>query len=238
MTTDGFRRPFGELLHYGWFTSDGEVDLAATFGGMVAHAATVATELGMEDLGLDHGGWRLFRPLNPPTNEDTLMLLERYDDIRIWAAGEYAAQTSPLFMQMIVANEDNPHTFQGESHFMADDTPDSPGSLAVDRISVDWVTFDCTKRAALLDLPPLIAELGVGLKQAGFDDISTRFFGMLTSGGPDINLGHLWIETPSPARLGEVLAFRQSAPELADWRNRLNGACGGIRRHTLLTQIA
>jgi hypothetical protein len=61
---------------------------------------------------------------------------------------------------------------------------------------------------------------------------------MTTAAGPVLNYAQLWIEHESAAVLAEVLAWRQCAPELRDWRNRLDAMCGEIRAHHLITQVA
>ena len=43
--------------------------------------------------------------------------------------------------------------------------------------------------------------------------------------GTELNYAYLWLVLAAPAVLGEVLTWRQSAPELSDWRNHLNDMC-------------
>ena len=232
-----FRRSFGAIHHYAWLESDGSLDLPALVGQMTETASAIADSLGMEDLGLADGAWRLFRPLVSTGVIDTVMLLESYDDIRVWAAGEYAAQRSPDFMEMILAEQDNPHTKIGESHFMAEDSIHDPSPVTTNRICVDWTTFEPTKKAAMIDFPELAAELSEAFTGAGFVDLAVRYFGMLTSAGRDGHLAQLWIEHSSASAMAEALAWRQSDPALGDWRRRLNAVAGDVRTHQLLQQI-
>lgn len=119
-----------------------------------------------------------------------------------------------------------------------DDAITPSKKIKSDRISMDWVTFDPAKKAALVDLPELVQELTEAIEAAGFEQTSVRYFGMNTIAGVFLNHAHLLIEHASPAVLGEVLAWRQSAPELTDWRRRMNSICGRIRCHNLLTQVS
>lgn len=236
-SSEGFRRQFGELLQTVWLYGDGSVDLVENINALTQVGVQVAQELGMDDLHLDEGAWRLFRPLVSTVKTDTLMLLERYDDIRVWAAGEYEAQRSPVWMKWILDDEDNEHSWIGESQFMAEDTLDLSRELESDLIAIDWVTYEPTKRAALVDFPELVRELGETVAAAGFDQTRVRYFGMPTVAGGDAHLAQLWLEHSSPSVLGEVLDWRQNSRELADWRRRLNAVSGSIRSHHLLSQI-
>jgi hypothetical protein len=78
------------------------------------------------------GGFRLFRPLLHSHKSDTLLLLERYERLAVWAVAETAAQTSPLWMSAILANQDNQQTWLGEAYQMLDDALDFPRELKVD----------------------------------------------------------------------------------------------------------
>ena len=84
----------------------------------------------------------------------------------------------------------------------------------------------------------MVRDLTAVIEAAGFTETSVRYFAMMTAAGPALNYANLWLEHTSPAVLGEVLAWRQSAPELSDWRNQINKMCGDIRSHHLFTQIA
>ncbi|MCE7997535.1 MAG: hypothetical protein HEP70_01620 [Rhodobiaceae bacterium] len=235
---EGFRRRFGEVYQYQWLYGDGSVDLVEHTSKFTEVGAALAVELGMEDLKIDEGGFRLFRPLISQGNDDSLVLLERYDDIRVWAAGEYEAQTSHSWMSAILADQDNPSTWLGEGCILADDALTPPKKLNSSRIAIDWTTFDPTKKAALVEFPSLIQELTELLDAAGFSDTAVRYFGMTTTAGAFLNHAHLWLEHESPSVMGEVLAWRQSAAELHDWRNRLTKVSGTVRSHQLLVQVA
>jgi hypothetical protein len=233
-----FHRRFGEVYQYQWCYSDGTVDLVKHISQFTEVGAALAVELGMEEFKIDEGGFRLFRPLVHTDNVDTLVLLERYEDIRVWAAGEYAAQTSPSWMQAILDDQDNAHTWLGEGYIMADDALSAPTLMDSDLISVDWVTFDPTKKSALVTFPDLAQELAEAVASAGFNQTAVRYFAMNTTAGSGLNLAHLWLEHDSPQIMGEVLAWRQSAPELAEWRQRLCVTGGRMVSHHLLTQVA
>ena len=235
---DGFRRRFGEVYQYQWCYGDGSVDLVEHISGFTTAGATLARQLGMDEFKIDEGGFRLFRPLVHTQNVDTLVLLERYADIRVWAAGEYEAQTSPLWMKAVLDDQHNEHTWLGEGHIMADDALTPPKVLDADRLAIDWVTYEPTKLSALVEFPQLVQELTDAVASAGFDATTVRYFGMNTTAGPNLNLAHLWLEHTSPGVLGEVLAWRQSSPELADWRHRVSAAGGAVRSHHLLAQVA
>lgn len=237
-TPDGFARRFGEVYQYQWIYSDGSLDLVEEISKVAEAGVVLSEQLGMQHLGIDEGGFRMFRPLLHVSDQDTLVLLERYESLSVWAAAETAAQTSPLWMGAILANQDNKHTWLGEGYHMLDDALDPPRELDSASISVDWVTYNPTKKVALVEFPQLVHELGVAAEQAGLTDTAVRYFAMTTAAGPGLNFAHLWLEHRSPAVLGEALAWRQSAPELHEWRNRLNGVCGDIRSHHLLTQVA
>lgn len=233
---DGFARRFGELYQTQWIYGDGTVDLVAEIAKIAEAGETLAGELGMEEV--MEGAFRLFRPMLHLSTTDTLLLLERYESLSVWAAAETAAQTSPLWMSAILANQDNNKTWLGDAYQMLDDALDPPRSIEVERISVDWTVFDATKKAALVEFPGMIRELTEYVNAAGFDETAVRYFAMTTAAGPALNYAHLWLEHSSPAVLGEVLAWRQSSAELQDWRYRLNQMCGEVCSHQLLTQIA
>lgn len=232
-----FARRFGELYQTQWVYGDGTVDLVAEIEKITEAGEVLAAQLGMAEV-MDEGAFRMFRPLLHTSTMDTLLLLERYESLAVWAVAETAAQTSPLWMGAILANQDNEHTWLGDAQHMLDDALDLPRKLNTDWISVDWTAYDPTKKAALVEFPDLVRELTTAINDAGFSETAVRYFAMTTAAGPALNYAHLWIEHVSPAVLGEVLAWRQSAPELTDWRMRLNGMCGEIRSHHLLTQIA
>ena len=100
--TEGFRRRFGEVLHYQWIYGDGSFDLAERVTGSVGHADELAGSIDHEP-----GGFRLFRPLSATSAaHDTVLWLERYDDVRAWAAMELTAQHSERWMQMVVAGKE------------------------------------------------------------------------------------------------------------------------------------
>lgn len=234
-----FCRQFGEVYQYQWFYGDGSVDLVEHVSTFTQVGAKLAEQFDLKELyKIDEGDFRLFRPLNPVENVDTLVLLERYDDLRVWAGAEYIAQRSPIWMGAILDDQDSEHTWLGEGYLMADDAIEPPKPFESDRISIDWVTYDPTKKAALVEFPKLVQELTEAVAAAGFDQTTVRYFGMTTTAGPGLNLAHLWLEHASPSVLGEVLAWRQSAPELADWRRRINAIGGSIRSHHLLSQVA
>lgn len=234
--TGEFARRFGELYQTQWIHGDGTVDLVSEIAKIAAAGHVLAEELGMQDVMED--AFRLFRPLLHTSQADTVLLLERYESLAVWAIAETAAQTSPLWMGAILANQDNEKTWLGDAYQMLDDALDPPRKLSTNLISVDWTVYDPSKKAALVEFPAMIRELTSALETAGFKETAVRYFAMTTAAGPALNYAQLWIEHASPAVLGEVLAWRQSAPELNDWRNRLNTMCGEIRAHHLLTQIA
>lgn len=236
-STDDFCRRFGEVHQTQWIYGDGEIDLAEHMSQLTAMGAELAKSLGLEELNLDEGGFRMFRPLVPTEPVDTLLFLERYDDIRVWAAGEYEAQISPVWMKFVLDDQDNAHTRLGEGHLMVEDSLGTPRVVDSDTLAIDWVTYEPTKKAALVDFPGLVHELSEAVEAQGFDQTSVRYFAMTTIAGPGLNYAHLWLEHASPGVLGQVLAWRQSAPELADWRNRLNAICGGLRSRHLLSQV-
>lgn len=234
--TAAFRRTFGEAYQINWVHGDGSIDLAAHISQFTEIGAAMAIELGMEDLGIDEGGFRLFRPLNND-GRDTMLLLERYDDIRVWAAAEFEAQRSPVWMSAVVADADDPRTTLGEGFIMTDDALTPPRRLDADLICIDWLECDPTKKAALVEFPTLVQELTEAVEHAGLDETSVRYFAMTTTAGPLNNLAHIWLEHASPSVMGEVLSWRQSAPELEEWRQRFNALCGSVRSHHLLTQV-
>jgi len=236
VSNNGFSRRFGELYQTQWIHGDGAVDLVTEIAKIAAAGEILAAELGMEEVMED--AFRLFRPLLHTSTTDTLLLLERYESLAVWAVAETAAQTSPLWMSAILANQDNQQTWLGDAYHMLDDALDPPRELQTKKLSVDWTVYDPTKKAALVEFPEMIRELAVAVADAGFTDTAVRYFAMTTAAGPALNYAHLWLEHASPAVLGEVLAWRQSAPELQDWRNRLNKVCGSIQSHQLLVQIA
>jgi len=236
-SSDGFARRFGEVYQHQWIYGDGSIDLVAEIGKIAAAGIELAEQLGMQDLNIDEGGFRMFRPMNPENGMDTLVLLERYDNLQVWAAAECAAQTSTLWMKAILDNQSNEHTWLGEGSHMLDDALDAPRDISSDRIAVDWVCYNPTKQAALVDFPLLVRELSAVLHESGFDETAVRYFGMTTAAGPDLNLAHIWLEHSSAAVMGEVLAWRQSAPELRDWRHHLNSLHGEIRAHHMLVQV-
>ncbi len=236
-SSDGFRRRFGEVYQTQWVYGDGKIDLAEHMSRFTTVGTELAKSLGMENLKLDEGGFRMFRPLVSTDPVDTLFFLERYDDIRVWAGGEYEAQTSPIWMKVVLDDQDNEHTWLGEGSIMAEDSLGSPRAIDSNTLAIDWVTYEPTKKAALVDFPPLIHELSEAVAAQGLDRTSVRYFGMTTTAGPRLNYAHLWLEHASPSVLGEVLAWRQSAPELAEWRQRLHGVCGSIRSHHLFSQV-
>lgn len=238
MTTgnEGFARRFGELYQTQWIYGDGSVDLVSEIAKIAEAGEVLAGQLGMEEVMED--AFRLFRPLLHTNTNDTLLLLERYESLAVWAVAETAAQTSPLWMSAVLANQDNRQTWLGDAYHMLDDALDRPRDLAADFISIDWTVYDPTKKAALVEFPEMVRELAERIDRAGFSETAVRYFAMTTAAGPALNHAHLWIEHSSPAVLGEVLAWRQSALELSDWRNRLNEMCGDIRSHQLLTQVA
>ena len=220
--TEGFRRRFGEVLHYQWIYGDGSFDLAERVTGSVGHADELAGSIDHEP-----GGFRLFRPLSATSAaHDTVLWLERYDDVRAWAAMELTAQHSERWMQMVVAGERTDRSWLGESSVIVEDTLADPRPVPGERIAVDWTVYDPSKLAALVELPALVNELADAMADAGYIDASVRYFAMPTSAGHDLNLAHIWIEHPTPAALGEVLAWRHSAPELNDWRQRFRAAAG------------
>lgn len=237
MTTgnEGFARRFGELYQTQWIYGDGNVDLVAEIAKIAAAGEVLAEQLGMQEV--MEGAFRLFRPMLQ-TKADTLLLVERYESLAVWAVAETAAQTSPLWMSAILANQDNTQVSLGEAYHMLDDALEPPRDLAAQTISVDWTVFNPTKKAALVDFPVLVQELSERLEAAGFQDTAVRYFAMTTAAGPALNYANLWLEHASPAVLGEVLAWRQSEAELQDWRNRLYKMCGEVENHNLLTQIA
>ena len=237
-TVDGFARRFGEVYQYNWVYGDGSVDLVNEIGKIAQAGVVLANQLGMHDVGMEGDAWRMFRPMLHKESRDTLVLMERYDNLEIWAAAERAAQTSPLWMGAILANQDNEHTWLGEGQLMLDDALDPPRKLDSQSISVDWVTYDPPKKAALVDFPEMVRELANAVEQAGFSETVVRYFGMPTIAGAGLNHAHLWLEHASPSVLGEVLAWRQSAPELHDWRRKLDHVCGAIVSHNLLNQVA
>ena len=57
---------------------------------------------------------------------------------------------------------------------MLDDALDAPVNLDSESIPVDWVTYDPTKKAALVDFPELILELASAVAQAGFIETAVR----------------------------------------------------------------
>jgi hypothetical protein len=236
-TADGFARRFGEVYQTQWFYGDGAVDLVEQLSKIAAAGVELAEILGMQHLKIDEGGFRVFRPLVPESTQDTLLLLERYDNLQVWASAESAAQTSPLWMKAILEEQANAHTWLGEGSHMLDDALDPPHEITADLISVDWITYEPTKQVALVEFPQLVRELAVEVARAGFSQTSVRYFGMTTAAGADLNLAHIWLEHASPGCMGEVLAWRQSAPELRGWKRRLEACCGSVRSHNLLTQI-
>lgn len=233
---DGFARRFGELYQTQWIYGDGSVDLVSEIAKIAAAGETLAGQLGMEEV--MEGAFRLFRPLLHTQTTDTLLLLERYESLAVWAVAETAAQTSPLWMSAVLANQDNNHTWLGDAYHMLDDALDVPRELTTDHLSVDWTVYDPTKKVALIEFPKMVRELAGHIVEAGFEDTAVRYFAMTTAAGSALNYAHLWLEHVSPAVLGEVLAWRQSAPELHDWRIRLNAICGEVISHQLLTQVA
>ena len=233
-----FARRFGEVYQYQWLYSDGAVDLVAEVNKIAQAGVVLAEQLGMQDVGMHDDAWRMFRPLLPQDNVDTLLLLERYKDLEVWAAAERAAQTSPLWMEAILANQDNEHVWLGHASQMLDDALDAPRPLDSQQICVDWITYDPTKKAALVEFPNLVRALKDAIEGAGFTDTAARYFAMTTAAGADLNLAHIWLEHASPAALGEVLAWRQSAPELKEWRTTLHNVGGEIRSHHLMAQVA
>ena len=236
-TTDSeFARRFGELYQTQWIYGDGSVDLVAEVAKIAAAGEILAGQLGMEEV--MEGAFRLFRPLLHTNATDTLLLLERYESLAVWAAAETAAQTSPLWMSAVLANQDNKQTWLGDAYHMLDDALDSPPEIATESISIDWTVYDPTKKAALVEFPEMVRELAHQVEAAGFEQTAVRYFAMTTAAGPALNYAHVWLEHATPAVLGEVLAWRQSSSELHDWRNRLNRMCGEIRSHQLLTQVA
>ena len=235
-STSGFARRFGELYQTQWIYGDGSVDLVSEIAKIAEAGEVLASQLGMESV--MEGAFRLFRPLLHTHTTDTLLLLERYESLAVWAAAETAAQTSPLWMSAVLANQDNKQTWLGDAYHMLDDALDLPRELTADHISVDWTAYDPTKKAALIEFPEMVRELTEHLDAAGFEATAVRYFAMTTAAGSALNYAHLWLEHTSPAVLGEVLAWRQCSPELHDWRNRLNSMCGEIRSHHLLTQVA
>lgn len=231
-----FARRFGEVYQYQWIYGDGSVDLVSEIAKIAEAGEVLAEQLAMEHVMED--AFRMFRPLLHTSTTDTLLLLERYESLAVWAVAETAAQTSPLWMAAVLANQDNDRTWLGDAHHMLDDALDPPRELKTDRLSVDWTVYDPTKKAALVEFPDVVGELTEAMDAAGFSETAVRYFAMTTAAGPALNHAHLWLEHASPAFLGEVLAWRQCAPELRDWRNRLNRMCGEIRSHHLLTQVA
>ncbi len=236
--TGAFRRRFGEAYQTHWVYGDGSVDLVEEISKFTEMGGALAASMGLEDLKIDEGGFRLLRPLITSQPVDTLLLLERYDNIGVWATGEMAAQTSPVWMQGVLANAENKSTWLGDGYIMVDDANTPARTLATDRISVDWMTFDPSKKAALVDFPDIIDELAQETEAQGFNETAVRYFAMTTASGIGQNFAHLWIEHTTPALMGEVLAWRQSAPELADWRRRLNALAESVVSHHLLTQVA
>ena len=231
-----FARKFGELYQTQWIYGDGTVDLVAEIAKIAEAGEILAEQLGMEQV--MEGAFRLFCPLLHNSTADMLLLVERYESLSEWAAAETAAQTSPLWMSAILANQDNEHTWLGDAYHMLDDALDPPAKLDSERIAVDWTVYDPTKKVALVEFPNLVRELTVAIAEAGFSQTAVRYFAMTTAAGPALNQAHLWIEHSSPSVLGEVLAWRRSARELSDWRNRLNQVCGAVMSHQLLTQVA
>ena len=235
-TQAGFARRFGELYQTQWIYGDGTVDLVGEIAKIAAAGEVLASQLGMEEV-MAHA-FRLFRPMLHAEAKDTLLLLERYESLSVWAEAETAAQTSPLWMSAILANQDNNQTWLGDAYHMLDDSLDPPPALTTDFISVDWTVYDPTKKVALVEFPQMVQELANQVKTAGFDGTVVRYFAMTTAAGSALNYAHLWLEHSSPATLGEVLAWRRSAIEMQDWRNRLDAICGEIKAHHLLTQVA
>ena len=234
--SDKFARKFGELYQTQWVYGDGTVDLVAEVKKIAEAGEVLAEQLDMEQV--MEGAFRMFCPLLHNSTTDTLLLVERYESLSVWAAAETAAQTSPLWMSAILANQDNERTWLGDAYHMLDDALDPPAGLDSDRIAVDWTVFDPTKKAALVEFPELVRELTAAITEAGFSQTAVRYFAMTTAAGPALNHAHLWIEHTSPSVLGEVLAWRRSGRELRDWRNRLNQISGAVKSHQLLTQVA
>ena len=222
-----FARRFGELYQTQWIYGDGSVDLVAEIAKVAEAGEKLAGQLGMEEV--MEGAFRLFRPLLHTHTVDTLLLLERYESLTTWAVAETAAQRSPLWMTAILNNQDNTNTWLGDAYQMLDDALDEPCEVRANNISVDWTVYDPTKKAALVEFPEIISELATHIAEAGFTSTAVRYFAMTTAAGSALNYAHLWLEHPSPAVLGEVLAWRQTAAQLQDWRTRLNNMCGDIR---------
>jgi hypothetical protein len=229
-------RKFGEVIQAQWVHGDGSIDLIEHMGQFTEVGTALAKAVGMDDLDLDDGGFTTYRPLvhNDLSGfGDTLLFVERYADLTIWAAAECVAQRSEDWMRVVVADAADARTRLGEAWLMADDSRHAVRPLAGSPEALEWLTFDPGKHAALVTLPPLVAELADAMQD---EEVSVRYLHMTTSAGTGVDLAHLWIDYASPATLGERLAWRRRSPELADWRRRVAAVTGSVRAHQLLAR--
>jgi len=238
MNDSGFARRFGEAYQYTWVYGDGSVDLGALGAGLSAMLAEQAAAAGF-DISTDHDGemFQYFRPLIQRGEHDAMLILERYPDLTVWAGGECLAQRSPGWMQWVLGQQDDPHTWLGDGCIMLDDALSPPKALPGPVIAMDWITVDGGKKAALVDIPQMAQELTESLDAEGFTETSVRCFGMNTIAGPWLNHAHILLEHSSTHAMAEVLAWRQSSPKLSAWRQKLRDVAGAPVSHELFVKI-
>jgi len=238
MTDTEFARRFGEAYQYTWVYGDGSVDLGALGAGLSAMLAEQAAAAGF-DISTDHDGemFQYFRPLIQRGEHDAMLILERYPDLMVWAGGECLAQRTPGWMQWVLGQLDDPHTWLGDGSIMIDDAKSTPVALSGPVVAMDWITIDAGKKAALVDIPELAQDLTEAIAAEGYTETSVRCFGMTTIAGPWLNHGHILLEHSSVQAMSEVLAWRQSSPKLGAWRQKIRDLAGDKVQHELFVKI-
>ena len=232
--SDGFTRKFGNVYHYAWLEGVPGTDFHETSKNVAAFAGNLAKELGVSGA----FGFQVFQSLNSINPHGEALWLEKYEDIQAWAMAELAAQRSSTWMAMILGSEHAQTSVNGESNAIIDDSLSECERIESETLSIDWTVLSPSKLEALISLPPLVEEFSEIMRSAGHSDSTVRFLGMTTSAGAEPNLGHFWIESPTPTCMAELLSWRQTAPELKVWRHKLASVCREIKSHHLLTRIA
>ena len=232
ITTPGFSRTFGRVLHSAEMRGNCETDLLAR-GLEISDYAHALTPSG--------GKFSLLRPLTETLTKDSLIWLESYDDVVAWASTELRAQRSAEWFSTASTLFSKHGIAMGISQVMVEDTLtpspallDSPSSMGV---SVQWISFRAALPNNLVRLPALAEELQALLSGLDKNSINVRFFGMPTSAGVDRTLGHLWIEHADQKLLAEALFYMADAKEMLPWWKALYDTIEMIEQRRLLVKV-
>ena len=232
ITTSGFSRTFGRVLHFAEMRGNCETDLLAR-GLEISDFAHALTPSG--------GKFSLMRPLTETLTKDSLIWLESYDDVVAWASTELRAQRSAEWFSTVSTFFGKHGITMGISQVMVEDTLaptpallDSPASMGV---SVQWISFRAPLPNNLVRLPALAQELQELLSGLDKDSTKVRFFGMPTSAGGDRTLGHLWIEHADRKLLTEALFYMADAKEMLPWWKAFYSGIELIEQRRLLVKV-